>query len=126
MPQFQCTVTRSEGRKAGDADEFRFEFAMVPAEKVGQPSEPGARTTGRVTVNISRTVLHGWGLDATPDAALRVAFFYAVEAGIAEGKDNVTLRSGNVAEICPYDPNHPIPTGPFTIEIPSPPIGFRA
>lgn len=127
MPQFQCTLTRQIAHApAGDADEFTFEVMLTPAAMVGQPGEPAARRTARVTVNISRSVLRLWDLDADAEAAKRVAFFYAIEAGIAEGKENVILRTENAPKACPYNPALPIPTGPFKIAIPSPPIGFRA
>lgn len=126
MPRYQCELLRWRDLSNGDAFRYAFTFRLLPLDKLGEPEEGSAAETREVTVGLSGTLVAGvWRL--APSDVVRVAYWLALDRGLAERAALVEFTTATAPATCPCDPDRvPFETARrFFIDIDPPPIGFH-
>jgi hypothetical protein len=119
-----------EGISKPDSEAIKFPFALVSSEYVGTPRQTSETKSGRISVEITGSLMAVWRLEKSKLS--KVLFQFAkehLEKMLKQGKfepdTKVTLNTGTHKGSCPFDPRFVEEPDGATLEIEvKRPIGF--
>ena len=95
--------------KTGDYVDYKLHYSYVNTDFLGKPQEESQTQNGYIIINISGTLLAGWGLNE--DELHKVLYKYGnrhigdlISKGAPIDRVELRLDSDNSPPQCPFDP----------------------